>query len=111
MKMIYVPNIDDYTCFSVLNGSVIRAYKEQVQLNTYVPYTDLYINSHYLEKDGVELIETMPVCVSSEKLTTEPYYRNDFSHILVIFILLSFICFYLPTRIILLLFKKGGNIC
>ena len=85
--MIYLPS-NDLSCYSVINGNIIRGYKSEPIVDTSVDYIDYYINSHYLEKEGKELITSVPVCINSEKLTTEVYYRNDFSHILVIFLIL-----------------------
>ena len=106
--MIYIPNYEDYSCLEVINGNIIRGYLSEPVLDTNVNYKDIYINSHYLEKPNTMLIESMPVCLSNETLTDDVFYRNDFSHILITFILLAFICFYLPTKLILRLFKKDS---
>ena len=105
--MIYVPDLENYECFVVLDSKTIRAYEEMPVLGELIDYRDYYINSHYIYSDGIELIEKVPVCISEDKLTTESYYRNDLSHILIIFVILAFICFYLPSKLLFRMFRKG----
>lgn len=104
--MIYVPNLEDYECVIVKDSKTIRAYEKMPVEGQNSSYIDYYVNSHYLYKEGIELVSDVPVCIDSSKLTNKEYYRNDFSHILVIFVLLVIICFYIPGRIIMRLFKK-----
>lgn len=104
--MIYVPNLEDFECFSVLDSKTIRAYENNPTIGNNVYYRDYYVNSHYMYKEGFEIVEKIPICISDDKLTNEVYYRNDFPHILVIFVILAFICFYLPTKLVFKLFRK-----
>ena len=106
--MIYVPNLSDYSCVVVIDKDTIRAYKNTPELNSNVNYDDIYINSHYIHNSGTELITTEPICMTNDVLTDEVYYRNDFPSILLTFVLLAFICFYLPTRLLFKLFRKRG---
>ena len=108
--MIYVPN-DTYACYSVLDKDTIRAYHTQPKRASTIDYTDYFINSHYISSEGSETFLTtssLPVCITSQNITSEVYYRNDFPSILLTFILLAIICFLLPTMLILKLFKKKG---
>ena len=108
--MIYVPDVS-YPCYSILDTNTIRAYHSQPSRPSTVDYTDYFINSHYISSEGSETFLTsssLPVCISSLNLTNEVYYRNDFDSILIIFIILAFVCFYLPTRLVFKLFKKKG---
>lgn len=105
--MIYVPD-STYSCYSVLDSDTVRAYESTPVLDSDVNYRDYFINSHYVYSDGVEHISSLPTCISSQNVTTEVYYRNDFSSILLTFVLLAFICFYLPTRLLFKLFRKKG---
>ena len=104
--MIYVPNLEDYECFVVKDSETIRAYENEPIIGENVSYRDYYINSHYVYSDGLELITNVPICLNSSNLTAEVYYRNDFDSILIIFSLLAIICFYIPTKIVLKMFKK-----
>lgn len=105
--MIYVPDLN-FQCYSVIDKDTIRAYYEEPELENIVDYRDYYINSHYIYTDGIEKISVIPQCIESTNLTNEVYYRNDFVIILIMFVLLAFICFYIPTTIFMKLFKKKG---
>ena len=105
--MIYVPDLN-FQCYSVIDKDTIRAYYETPELGNIVDYRDYFINSHYIYTDGIETISVIPQCIESTNLTNEVYYRNDFVIILIMFVLLSFICFYIPSTIFMKLFKKKG---
>lgn len=93
--MIYVPDLS-YECYVVIDNETIRAYEtkpynpgynDQVEIN----YRDYYINSSYLYQDGSQTFSrysTIPVCLDSNNLTTDVYYRNDIDKIMVTFIIL-----------------------
>lgn len=96
MAKIYLPISDfsDYSCYVVYDSGVIRAYENNLQVGNN-SYRDYYINSHYIYKDGVQIItdsREFPVCLSSNELTNNKYYRFDLAHILVIS---SFILFFM----------------
>ncbi len=105
MNKIYLPieNISDYKCYSVSDQDTIRAYVQQPQLDSSSQYVDFYINSHYLQKSGVQSWgqwnNTLPVCLSSNNITNEVYYRNDFDSILIIFLVLFIFIICLPYKI------------
>lgn len=107
--MIYVPDLENYKCFVVRSEEVIRAYEEIPRNNTEISYRDYYYNSNYLYNDGVQSFSqytTLPVCLSSDTLTSSVYYRNDFDQILIIFIILAIISIYLPIRLFLRFFRR-----
>ena len=96
MTKIYLPikDFSTYKCYVVYDSGVIRAYKNNLQIGDN-SYTDFYLNSHYISKDGVQTISStqeLPVCMSTDNLTNDKYYRFDISNILSI---CSFIIFFL----------------
>ena len=107
--MIYLPDLENYQCFVVRDENTLRAYEDEPQLNQSINYRDYYINSNYVYQDGVQefnLYSTLPVCLDSSVLTNEVYYRNDFDSILVILLIMSIFCFYIPIKIFLRLFRR-----
>lgn len=107
--MIYVPDLENYKCFVVQNENVIRAYKTIPRNNTEINYRDYYINSNYIYKDGYQSFgnySSLPVCLASDVLTDEVYYRNDFDSILIIFIILCLIFFWFPLKLLTRIFKR-----
>ena len=112
MKNVYLPidNVNDFACYSVLDKDTIRAYSSRPQINTSSNYVDFYINSHYLEKEGTQTwgshVAYLPECISSDAITTDFYYRNDMSQILIMFIILCIFIFYIPIKVFLRLFRR-----
>lgn len=109
--MIYVPDLENYECYVVQSEGVLRGYEETPQNNTTVDYRDFYINSNYIYKDGSQQFSSytnLPTCLSASSITNEVYYRNDFDSILIIFLIMSIFCFYIPIKIFSRLFKRGG---
>lgn len=99
---IYVPS-DDYACYYMIDSNTIRAYNTQPRLNSNVDYTDYYVNSHYLFKNGTQSFgqySTLPTCIGSDYITENILYRNDLSDTLVIFLIIVLFAFYLPYKII-----------
>ncbi len=114
MENVFLPvdNISDYSCYSIsANGEYIRAYKDIPRNNSSSSYVDYYINSHYLEVPGYQTwsqYSNLPVCMDSNVITNDFYYRNDFADILIILLILSIFCIYIPLKIFSKLFKRGG---
>lgn len=106
MNNIYLPvdNVSDFACYSVYDKETIRAYVTMPQINSSSNYVDFYINSHYLEKEGTQqwsqYTQYLPTCLSSNAITNDFYYRNDFTDILIQFTLIAFLCIYLPFKLI-----------
>lgn len=111
--MIYVPDLD-YQCFVVQDMNTIRAYKVKpynpvYNQNVQLTYTDYYVNSHYMSKNGTQNFNyntTLPTCIDSALVTNDFYYRNDISDILITFLIFLFIGFVMPFKIITRFFKR-----
>ena len=107
--MIYVPDLTNYKCYVVQSEGVLRGYEEVPTNNTTINYRDFYINSNYIYRDGSQTFgqfSTLPVCLSSDVITSDVYYRNDFDSILIIFLIMSIFCFYIPLKVFLRLFRR-----
>ena len=106
--MIYVPDLDNYVCYVIRDTNTLRAYKSVPDRNKEVEYRDYYINSHSLYQDGVQSFSNysnLPVCLSSDNLTTAYGYRNDFADICIIFVILVSIGWFLISGLLKVLFK------
>lgn len=107
---IYVPDLENYKCFVVQSSDTIRAYEEIPQKNTEVNYRDYYINSNYIYKDGTQSFGSytnyLPVCLSTDVISDDVFYRNDIDSILTIFCIMSIISFYIPIKIFNRLFRR-----
>lgn len=107
--MIYVPDLENYKCFVVLDETTIRAYKEIPRNNSDIDYRDYFYNSNYLYQDGEQYFgnySTLPVCLDNSVLTSEVYYRNDFDSILVIFLIMCIFCFLIPIKLFLRFIRR-----
>lgn len=107
--MIYVPNIDDFSCFTMQDG-YIRGYADEPVLSASVPYTDFFYNSNYYTRSGFEVISEVPSCIDSDKLTTDYMYRTDIDKIIFIFLALIFICVFLPIKLIFHLLNRRRRV-
>ena len=105
--MLYVP-IDSFNnvCVEKLNTDIIRVY-DSVNINQENNYTDYNSTNHYASYKSSIILTSNPNCVSSEHLTNDIYYRNDLSHILVIFFIMSIFIFYIPFKLIMRFYRKG----
>lgn len=104
---IYVPIDDyenDYSCYAIYDSNTIRAYKNQPQLGDN-NFTDYFINSHYISKNGVQHIESiqeLPLCENLDNITNNYWYRLDLSHIIVIvmfFLIFIFLTYKVFSRL------------
>lgn len=113
MDNIYLPidNVNEFACYSVYDKDTVRAYYTQPQLDSSSEYVDFYINSHYLQRTGIQSWgqwnTSLPTCLSSDTITTDYYYRNDFPDILLIFIIFAIVGIYLPFKLFSRIFRKG----
>lgn len=101
--MIYVPDKENYKCFVVRSEEVIRAYEEIPTNNSDVQYRDYYYNSNYYYNDGTQSFSqytTLPVCISSDNITTDVYYRTDIDSILIILFITFFFIVVIPFKIL-----------
>ena len=105
---IYVPDLG-YQCYYIQSEGVIRAYEEVPTYNRDINYRDYYLKSNYIYKDGIQSFGTyspLPVCLSSDTLTHDVYYRNAFDSILIIFYIMCIFCFWIPLKIFMRLFRR-----
>ena len=110
--LIYMPLDTTYNkCYVVQSEGVIRGYDRLPAYNTSYNYRDYYINSSYIFRDGQGTwsnYSTLPVCLDSDIITNDFYYRLDLPDILIIFLIINIFAIYLPIKIFSKLFKKGG---
>lgn len=113
MENIYLPidNVNDFACYSIYDKDTVRAYYTMPSLDSSSNYVDFFVNSHYLQKTGIQSWgqwnSSLPICLSSDSITTDFYYRNDFPDILLIFIIFAIVGIYLPFKLISRIFRKG----
>ena len=111
--MIYVPDLN-YKCYVLQDKDTIRAYETKPYNPSYnqnitIKYRDYYINSHYLYKDSQQNFgysSSLPVCLSTNELTNEFYYRNDFDSILIIFLIMTIFIVLVPLKICSRFFRR-----
>lgn len=101
--MIFVPSDNTFNkCYVVQSEGVIRGYDRVPSNNTNYNYRDYYINSNYIYRDGNgtwSQYSTLPICLDTNVLTNNFYYRNDFWSICIIFMTCFFFIFYLPFKL------------
>lgn len=109
--MIYVPDDNTYNkCYVVQSEGVIRGYDRVPQNNTNYNYRDYYLRSNYIYRDGSgswTQYTTLPVCISTDNLTNNFYYRNDFDSICIIFMTCFFFIFIIPFLLYKRIFRRG----
>ena len=107
---IFVPQDSTYNkCYVVQSEGVIRGYAQVPTNNSTINYRDYYIKSDYIYRDGSQTFSqysTPPTCLLSSEITNDVYYRQDFSNILIIFLILMIFCFYFPYKVISRVFGK-----
>lgn len=110
IENIYLPvELTDNNCAVVQSEDIIRVYDEIPRRNDTVTYKDFYINSHYLFREGeitFTSYSTLPICLNNNIFTTKEHYRNDYVGSLFIFLVFSYIGFYLPFKLVMKLFRK-----
>lgn len=107
--MIYVPEYSIGNCAYIYSSDIIRVYDSQPRQNTTINYKDYYIKSSYIYNQGSSSFtqySSLPVCINSNRITTNVFYRNDISQILTVLFVLLIICFYFPYRIISRMFGR-----
>lgn len=106
--MIYSPiSLDNNNkCYEYQNTDILRIY-DTINLDTANTYTDYNTANHYSSVKGTTYLTTTPVCINHEDLTHDFYYRNDISHILVIFFIMCILIFYIPFKILQRFYRKG----
>lgn len=109
--MIYVPDDNTYNkCYVVQSEGVIRGYDRVPQNNTNYNYRDYYLRSNYIYRDGSgswSQYTTLPICIATDNLTNNFYYRNDFDSICIIFMTCFFFIFVIPFMLYKRIFRRG----
>lgn len=109
MDYVYVPNYESGNCAYIYNTDIIRVYDSQPRQNATISYRDYYIKSNYIYNVGSTSFgqySTLPTCIVNSRITTDVYYRNDIADILIIFIILAFVCLWVPWKILLRIFRR-----
>lgn len=108
--MIFIPEDTTYNkCYVVQSEGVIRGYDRTPSNNTNYNYRDYYINSNYIYRDGTgtwSQYSTLPICLDSDIISNNFYYRNDFWSICIIFMTCFFFIFYLPFKLYSRFFRR-----
>lgn len=104
MSKIYLPETKG-VCTIVIDKDIIRDYNS-LNIDEENEYIDFFVNSHYIFKKGIETTTSTIECLDKDIITTEVYYRNDFTDILVIFTILCLFIFLLPIKILFRLFRR-----
>lgn len=107
--MIYVPEYERGNCLVVTSSDVIRVYETTPRNNSTIQYRDYYIKSNYIYNDGVANFtnySTLPVCRSSDTISTEFWYRNDLASIMIIFIIMAIFIVKIPLKVVGRLFRR-----
>lgn len=96
MAKIYLPSdLVNKDC-KVVNENYVRVYLN----NTYTSWTDVYFKSGYYLKSGQTNYTNNVSCDTLNTYTDNIYYRYDLSDTLIIFLVLSIFCFWLPYKIL-----------
>lgn len=113
MSKIFVPQDNTYNKCYVVSSGVIRAYNKVPAYNTDYSYREYFIHDNYNYRDvygswGQQQFTTLPVCINSNVITNDFYYRVDFYQILIMLVVFAFFILYIPLKVFSRLFKKGG---
>lgn len=106
---VYVPTYQNGNCVYIYSSDIIRVYDSVPQNNRTISYKDYYIKSDYIYNTGstsFNQYSTLPTCIASERITTDFYYRNDLPSILFIFLVFAFVCFWIPWKLITIMFRR-----
>lgn len=106
---VYVPSYNNSNCAYIRDSDVIRVYDTHPTQNSTIHYKDYYIKSQYIYNEGSTTFtqySALPTCISSSRITTDVYYRNDLPYILIIFMILAFCCFVVPLKIFTRMFRR-----
>lgn len=112
MNKIYIPleEGESYACYTIYDKDTVRAYVSTPAINSTSNYTDYYVNSHYMYKRGIQswgnYNTNLPTCLGSTEITTDYFYRNDISDILIIFMIISIVGVYIPVKLFSKLFGR-----
>lgn len=106
---VYVPEYENSNCAYIYNSDIIRVYESIPQNGRTIVYKDYYIKSNYIYNTGSTTFSqysSLPVCISNDRITTDVYYRNDIDSILIIFMIFAFCCFWIPWKLLTVMFRR-----
>lgn len=108
--MIYVPNFDNNTCCYMYDSNTLRCYKTAPVVNTTIQYTDYFVNSHYLYRNGESNFGNYGynlniTCLDNSSYTDSFYYRNDITSILLCFAIFVGIIYFIFSKVLKAFFK------
>lgn len=107
MALVYLPEYNTGNCAYIYNSDIIRVYESQPRQNTTINYKDYYIKSSYIYNTGSTTFSqysTLPTCISSDRITTDFWHRNDIADICIVSFLLCFVGYFFISRIVRTLF-------
>lgn len=107
---IYVPEDNVYNkCYVVQSEGVIRGYDRTPANNTTYNFRDYFIRSDYIFKDGNgswSNYSTLPVCLDSDIITNDFWYRVDITNVLLNVFVIVILCLYPAFKIFKSLFGR-----
>lgn len=111
MTKIYLPLEEGqhYACYVVYDKDTIRAYSTTPTYNNSSYFTDYFINSHYLSRDGYQTwgqYGNLPTCLDNSLITNDFYYRNDIADILISTFIIFIICVWMPLKLFTRIFGR-----
>lgn len=97
MAVIYLPSdLVNKSC-KVVNENYVRVYDN----NNYTSWTDVYFRSgYYLKRGTSQYGNTNVVCDNVNTYSDSIFYRTDLANSLIIFLIISIFCFWLPFKIV-----------
>lgn len=96
MSKIYLPTEYVNKSCKVVNNDYIRVFDN----NSYTSWTDVYFkNGYYLKAGYSQYGQNNVACDSLNTFTDNIFYRYDTSDSLIIFFIISLVCFYFPFKI------------
>lgn len=106
---VFIPVYETGNCAYIYNTDIIRVYDSIPQNGRTISYKDYYIKSDYIYNTGTTTFSqysTLPTCIADSRITTDIYYRLDFPYILFIFLAFAFVCFWIPWRLVTVMFRR-----
>lgn len=96
MAKIYLPtDLVDNSC-KVVNNDYIRVYTNQ----NYTSWTDVYFkNGYYLKTGSNQYGQVNVSCDNINTYTDNIFYRYDLADSMIIFFVITIVCFYFPFKI------------
>lgn len=100
-SLVYVPNYESGNCAYIYSTDIIRVYDSQPRQNSTIQYKDYYIKSSYIYNTGstnFTQYTTLPTCISSNRITTDYWYRNDIASIIIVALAIIFTGYFFVSK-------------